>query len=274
MFSDGTGDSHLRSAGTFVTLNYGQAAFTPFTDQGAYLGLAGRRWAVVYTAGLVVYAGAVFAGALSGITNIAMSGGISGMTTLSMSGGISGATTGTFSATVSAANFSTSGAVSAGSVTAAFHYASLRVLPTSDNVAAVGQSGTMFSEMWTYNGYKPGGGSWTATSDDRAKMDTFKPFDDGLDTILRLDPVLYTYNGLYGMPKGSEHVGFRAQELQEIVPEMVGMVRAKRTGADDEPYEDVLTVDTTRLEYMLVNAVKELHAEIERLKSQLAERTN
>jgi hypothetical protein len=42
---------------------------------------------------------------------------------------------------------------------------------------------------------KVGGGTWATFSDKRLKKDV-KSFDDGLDEILRINPVWFKYNGI------------------------------------------------------------------------------
>jgi hypothetical protein len=187
-----------------------------------------------------------------------------------MAGGISGVTTIGASSTIA-----TSGNISAGNnLSGEFVFANQLLLPDTDNGAKCGQSGQMWSELWTHTAYKPGGGSWTSTSDDKAKRDEFVPFTQGLDVVTALEPVVFRYNGLYGTPTDKEFVGFRAQELQKVAPEMVGKIRAKKHNLPEDPWEDVLTVDPSRLDYILLNAVKELAGRVADLEKQLKERKN
>ena len=70
----------------------------------------------------------------------------------------------------------------------------------------------------------------------------------------------YHYNDLSGYDTEKEYVGVIAQELQKIAPEMVGTF--EKDGAD------YLSVNNSDMTYMLINAVKELHREIEDLKGE------
>jgi hypothetical protein len=69
---------------------------------------------------------------------------------------------------------------------------------------------------------KPGGGSWTNSSDLRLKKN-IQPFTDGLSSLLRINPVTYHYNELSGYDTKPEYVGVIAQELNEVAPYMVSV---------------------------------------------------
>ncbi len=98
--------------------------------------------------------------------------------------------------------------------------------------------------------------TWTVTSDARLKQNIQK-YTHGLAEILRINPVTYQYNQLSGFNTQATHVGILAQELQKIAPYMVN---------DSKQY---LTVDSGAFNYMLINAIKELSAEITELKAKL-----
>jgi hypothetical protein len=107
------------------------------------------------------------------------------------------------------------------------------------------------------NAIKPGGGSWLAPSDERQK-EAVRPFVDGLDVVLALEPILYRYNGLGGVPRSpEEHIGLIAQAVQGVAPYMVRSRRGRLT--PDEPETDLLSLDTNALPYVLINALKALH---------------
>ena len=122
-----------------------------------------------------------------------------------------------------------------------------------------------------------------SSSDSRDKTD-ITDFTKGLDWIKALRPVTYrwdrrTWYGTeeepYGTPDGSKkrsqlHIGFLAQEALEV----------EKSNGYGSSKEDMLVVNLTpddmsygmkyeRLVPVLVNAIKELSAEVEQLKSQL-----
>ncbi len=110
------------------------------------------------------------------------------------------------------------------------------------------------------NASKPGGGSWAATSDKRLKQN-INPYNDGLETLLKIKPVKYQYNQLSGYNTNPEHIGVIAQDLQKVAPYMVSSV--KRDNGE------FLAVDNSAMTYMLINAVKEQQQEINQLKKEL-----
>lgn len=134
-----------------------------------------------------------------------------------------------------------------------------------------------------YNGaaYKPGGGAWAATSDDRTKQNV-EPYQSGLDQILQLEPIAFQYNGLGQTPNdGKTYYGLSAQSTQPIMPELVHSL--------DEPKESLthpgemlareedilpgqLATDLGSLPLALVNAIKTLAARVEYLEAMVVPR--
>jgi Chaperone of endosialidase len=112
--------------------------------------------------------------------------------------------------------------------------------------------------------YKPGGGSWVATSDSRLKT-AVTPYNASLDAICALRPISYRYNGRAGLPEGRTFYGLAAEDVESVMPEMIGSYLAK-LDPDDAADSELLTVDTTPMIFALVNAVRELKARIEALK--------
>lgn len=127
-------------------------------------------------------------------------------------------------------------------------------------------------------GWKPGGGSWSASSDSRIK-NVLGNYTTGLEAINQLTPVRYRYKGndstsapKSGEPQVSDHhhvldkefVGLVAQAAETIMPELVGM---KPGFIDGNAVTDLRTLDTTPLLFALLNAVKELKAEVDALKA-------
>ncbi|MEM6698185.1 MAG: tail fiber domain-containing protein, partial [Bacteroidota bacterium] len=107
---------------------------------------------------------------------------------------------------------------------------------------------------------KPGGGDWSNASDRRLKKDVEK-FEDGLEQILKIRPVWYRYNGLYGMPTKEKYVGIIAQEMQKVAPYTITPYLAtdEKTGNQKE----FLSYNGTAVTYMLVNAIQEQQEMIE-----------
>ena len=106
---------------------------------------------------------------------------------------------------------------------------------------------------------KPGGGSWSNSSDRRLKTN-IKDFSKGLDLITEVRPISFEYNGKDNLPTNEEYVGVIAQELQKIASFMV----SEYQGEDGETY---LAVDPSAFDFILVNAVKELNDKIDQLET-------
>jgi len=146
--------------------------------------------------------------------------------------------------------------------------------------------------------WKPGGGSWADSSDARIK-NVLGNYENGLASINALRPVRYVYKGNdipEGTPKypeervdlrenetapfrrsphhtvaqeAKEFIGLIAQEAEPHFPEIIG----KRAGTiDGVAVDDIRSIDPGPLMFALINAVKELSAEVETLKQQIAAR--
>jgi len=151
--------------------------------------------------------------------------------------------------------------------------------------------------------YKPGGGTWTDSSDARIK-NVLGNYDNGLDAILQLQPVRFTYKGNetppdqppsnFAVPQyeadgktlkqskeavavpypnsphheaansGKEFVGLIAQAAEIVMPELVTQRAAM---IDGQPVTDMRDLDTGPLIFALVNSIKALNARIEALEA-------
>jgi hypothetical protein len=126
-----------------------------------------------------------------------------------------------------------------------------------------------FTFQGSANAFKAGGGAWTAISDARVKT-VEAEYQVGLEAVRQLRPVVYAYKGNDGelhaeaARSGEQFVGLIAQEVEAIFP---GMVSRKDGVIDGRPVSDLRTLDTSELIFALINAVKELKAEIEELKA-------
>lgn len=105
---------------------------------------------------------------------------------------------------------------------------------------------------------KPTAGGWLGASDRRLKKD-IADFNDGLDVLMNIRPVTYSYNGKLGLPTGQEHIGIIAQEIQPLAPYTI---KPLKIGGPDNN-EDYLAFDGSPLTYVLINAVQEQQKIIE-----------
>ena len=106
------------------------------------------------------------------------------------------------------------------------------------------------------NAFKTTGANWSSYSDARLKTN-ISPFTDGLALLKKLNPINYKYNGKAGISSESENVGLIAQDVQKIFPYMIGTFQTK-LNESDETYTEFLSLDTSALTFILVNAIKEL----------------
>jgi hypothetical protein len=113
---------------------------------------------------------------------------------------------------------------------------------------------------------KPGTNTWNTGSDIRLKRNV-RPFTEGLETILKVEPIRFEYNGRMRYPEGLQCVGIDAGAHKDILPDCVSTFRDKLDG-EDSPEEDVFSFNSHALTFMLINAVKELAERLQRLESQ------
>lgn len=108
---------------------------------------------------------------------------------------------------------------------------------------------------------KTGGGSWTNLSDRRLK-DIQGQYSKGLTEIVALQPVMFTYkkDNPLQLESDKQQIGFVAQDVQTIFPEAVS-----------ENSSGYLDFNMHPVNVALVNAVKELKTENDKLKTTLNE---
>ncbi len=110
---------------------------------------------------------------------------------------------------------------------------------------------------------KPSSSAWTVASDRRLKKD-IKPFTDGLNVLMQINPVWFTYTGTADMPQETG-VGTIAQELEKIAPYMVNEWEYRNE--ETRAVETYKAVDYGAMDFVMINAIQELKAEIDQLKA-------
>ena len=114
-----------------------------------------------------------------------------------------------------------------------------------------------FTDLGTGTVYSTGGQlTSTNPSDERLKKD-IKSYNYGLNEVLQLQPKTYYYKD--DEESKLRKYGFIAQDVQEIMPELID-----EFDVEDETY---LGLNTDGIYVALVNAIKELKAEIDILKA-------
>ena len=102
--------------------------------------------------------------------------------------------------------------------------------------------------------------AYSTTISDKRLKDNVKPLESSLDKVMNLKGVEYVWNN--GSRKGQKDIGFIAQEVEDVIPEIV---REKQVIFDKE--EKYKTVDYEKITAVLVEAVKELTAKVKRLEN-------
>lgn len=105
-----------------------------------------------------------------------------------------------------------------------------------------------------------GGTTWTTGSSDARLKRDFAPVP-GLDVVRQIEPVAYRFR--WETDTAPRRLGFTAQNLRPLIPEMV--VEKRELAEDGTP---LLTITPDYILPVLVQAIQDLAAEVESLKTQ------
>jgi hypothetical protein len=112
---------------------------------------------------------------------------------------------------------------------------------------------------------------YNVPSDKKLKSNVEK-FDRGLEEVLRLDPIIYNYNGKGGIDSEVKHIGIMAQNLNDQAPELVKSedFYVVDPNTNEKVLEDTyMQINDTGIKYMLINAIKEQQAIIQELQDKV-----
>ncbi|KPA13344.1 conserved hypothetical protein, secreted [Candidatus Magnetomorum sp. HK-1] len=107
------------------------------------------------------------------------------------------------------------------------------------------------------------------TSSDRRVKKNITPLTGSLQKIQKLQPVTFEYIDDYKEDKESldgKQMGFIAQDVKKVCP---GMVTTTKETFGDQKIEDFHILNTSNLTPMLIDAIKELTAEVIQLKARI-----
>jgi hypothetical protein len=147
---------------------------------------------------------------------------------------------------------------------------SIQAIPADKIMVTIRNSGdTRF--IFNSNGTAYADDSWSTFSDERLKKD-IEDIPYGLDEINKLQPKIFTkHSGDFDddgnvvlEDNGKRKIGFIAQEIKEVVPEMI-------TNPNEDLTEGFYALDDGKLTSVLVKAVQELSAKVEQLENKLGE---
>ena len=153
------------------------------------------------------------------------------------------------------------------------------LLVTGGGDVAIGTSSVAHRLELNGDAAKPGGGNWSVASDRRLKKDV-QPYQDGLQSLMKINPVTFRYNGHLDLPTEKEYVGNIAQEMKKIAPYMVEEKvyktenlntsnNAKPEQATETKEQKFLSFDGSALTFMLINSVQDQQAIIEKLEQRI-----
>jgi len=132
-----------------------------------------------------------------------------------------------------------------------------------ENSNSSGWAGYFNGKLFASSGYKPGGGSWTDSSDARLKKN-IEPLEGALPRLLQLKGVTYEWKdpSSHGNLVGRQ-TGMIAQEVEKVFPEWIG--------TDANGYR---TLTFRGFEALSVEAMRTLQKQNEMLRSQVSSLEN
>jgi hypothetical protein len=122
------------------------------------------------------------------------------------------------------------------------------------------------------NGYITATGNITAFFSDERLKTKLGNIDNAINKLSQLNGFYYTTNELansFGYTDTKTQLGLSAQEVQSVFPDIVSLApfdMKENTTDESKSGENYLTIDYSKLVPVLVEAIKELKAEIEELK--------
>jgi hypothetical protein len=140
----------------------------------------------------------------------------------------------------------------------------LTVNNAGNTVTLLSSFGNGDLEIGGSNATKASGTAWINPSDLRLKTNIGE-YSKGLKEVLAIKPKTWYFNEASGLDKTQKHLSPIAQELQQIMPEMVSTYKGKLNGKSQE----LLQVDASDMTWLLVKAIQEQQAIIEKLNQRI-----
>jgi hypothetical protein len=106
--------------------------------------------------------------------------------------------------------------------------------------------------------YSDGAGRLTNTSSDATLKENVDPISQGLDVVMQLNPVSFNWKNVDDNGPQRE-IGFIAQEVQPIIPEVIGV-----------NLEGTLSLDYPKLVAVLTKAIQELNLKLDQKIEEIA----
>jgi len=115
---------------------------------------------------------------------------------------------------------------------------------------------------------KNSGTAWANPSDRRLKTNIIN-YTKGLTELTQIVPKTFEFNGKGGSTAGLKTVGIIADEIEQVLPDTV-QTRLSKLNPTDTVDTEIKYFDSSELTWVMINAIKELKAEVDTLKIQLA----
>jgi uncharacterized protein (UPF0335 family) len=110
--------------------------------------------------------------------------------------------------------------------------------------------------------------TWTVLSDRRIKENIVKAsYEKCLDNVKNIELYNFNFKDNYVSTNDRHQLGFIAQEVKEVYPKAVEV--GNITLNVEEKIDDLLTLNTTQIDYTLYGAVKNLIETVENLEDEL-----
>ena len=138
-------------------------------------------------------------------------------------------------------------------------YAGQGLQGASNSIALITGASSIYGFYNTGYAYAPAGGGWIVSSDARLK-ENVTTIDSCLGKVMQLNPVKYSFKK-DNLSQPNKY-GLLAQELEQVVPEVVSTSEMKSDGV-----ENIKGVSYQELVPILIKAIQELKAEVDALKA-------
>lgn len=93
-----------------------------------------------------------------------------------------------------------------------YQFQGIRFMPMNDGTQNLGQAANRWNTLFATNG--------TISTSDRREKKEIQPLQYGLNQLMQLKPVTFKWNNPQ-IDNSNKHLGFIAQDLQEVLPEVV-----------------------------------------------------
>ena len=93
-----------------------------------------------------------------------------------------------------------------------YQFQATRLMPMNDGTQNLGQAANRWNTLFATNG--------TINTSDRREKKEIQPLQYGLNQLMQLKPVTFKWNNPQ-IDNSNKHLGFIAQDLQEVIPEVV-----------------------------------------------------